>query len=671
MRPLLAALVLTLLSLPTALNAQEAAAAAGAPLRVGETAADSLPPEGSRVYVLDLGAEWFVSGHADQQTVDVVVEVTGPDGRPVARVDGPARGPERFQFDTEAAGEYRIEVSPFEEETGRFTLTVERAEPIATEPAARVDQLMWRFAGEDVPGGVVAVVRDGEIVFSRAYGLANLTHGVPFTTATLTNIGSTSKQFTAFAIALLAERGELSLDDDVREHIPELPEFDHPVTLRNLLTHTSGYREFLNLLALSGRRIDQGDYIDRDELIRIVQRQPELQNEPGGEWNYNNTAFGLLTIVVERVTGMDFPDWMEENVFAPLGMEHTVVRAHPHQIIPNSAQGYVPVEEGGWREAGDLGGAMGAGGIYTTVGDLAKWIDNLESGRIGGRGVIGWMTTRFVLTDGDTTDYGLGLMIDEQRGLRRIHHGGADIAHRSMLAWYPELDAGLITLSNNATFSGTIPWEVAEAFFGDAMEPEDAAVAGATAEPFDPESYDPEDFDDYAGRYELEEAPGFVLTFMREGDTLYTQATGQRRARIVPTSDSTFALVIVDASVTFHRDEDGEVTSLTLHQNGEHSARRLEEEPWAPSAEELDAFTGRWFSEEILTFYTLEMEGGQLVLRHPRFPGEVKLEPAKEDEFRGSFPVAEVRFERNEAGEVIALYASNGRTRGVRFEKVE
>lgn len=670
MKHVTVALLLTILASPI-LHAQEEPAREPTRLSVGQVLADSLPPEESRVYLVELGADWFVYGEADQQTLDVVVEVTGPDGERVARFDGPHRGPEPFQFDAEAAGEYRIEVDGrVEEETGRYTLVLIRAEPVASEPEARVDQLMIRYTRDDAPGGVVGVVRDGELVFARAYGMANLTHDIPFTTGTVSNIGSTSKQFTAFAIALLAHRGELSLDDDVREHIPELPQFDQTVTLRNLLTHTSGYREFLNTLALAGRRIDQGDHIARDELIRIVQRQPELQNEPGAEWNYNNTAFGLLTVVVERITDRPFPEWMAENVFEPLGMEHTVVRAHPRQIIPNSAQGYTPAEGGGWREAGDLGAAMGAGGIYTTVADLARWIDNLETGRLGGEDVIRAMTTRFVLADGDTTDYGLGLMIDEHRGLRRIHHGGADIAHRSMLAYYPTLDGGVVTLSNNATFPGNIPWRVAEAFFGEAMEPEGGEPAAGDAGDFDPESYDPEDFDDFAGRYELEEAPGFVLTFSREDDELHTQATGQPQLEIVPTSDSTFALTGVEASVTFHRNEDGVVESLTLHQNGDHLARRLEEETWEPSEAELEGFAGRYFSEEILTFYTLEVEDEKLVLRHPRWD-DVQLEPAGEDEFRGSFPVAEIRFERDGAGEVVALYASNGRTRGVRFEKVE
>ena len=641
-------------------------------LHPGRPVSDSLSSDDVHTYAIDLDAGQFVYGEANQKTVDVVVTLYAPDKSVITKIDGPAVGPEVLQFESETAGEYRIEVAPFEKAQGRYTIELQRVEPLAKTPEARVDQLMAAFDGDDVPGGVVAVIKDGEIVFSESYGMANLTHSIPFSVETRTNIGSTSKQFTAFAIALLEAQGKLSLDDDIREHIPELPDFGKTVTLRHLLTHTSGYREFLNTLALTGRRLDEGDFVARDELIDIVKRQPALQNDPGAEWNYNNTGFGLLTVVVERVTGETFPAWMKDNVFRPLGMNDTFVRSHQAEIISNSAQGYTPAEDGGYRNAGDLGGAMGAGGIYTTVGDLAKWIRNFETAEVGGDSVIQAMTAPFVLTGGDTTSYGLGLFVDEQRGLERIQHGGADIAHRSMLMYFPEIDGGVITLSNNSTFPGGIPQEVAEAFFEEQMDPADAEPAdteSATAEVFDPKSYDPQTFDDVAGSYALDAAPNFVMTFMREDSTLYTQATGQPRVEIVPTSDSTFKLLVVDASLTFHREADGSVTSLTLHQNGDHRAHRIDDAGDELTAAEYEAYAGVYYSEELEIYYALAMEDSALVLRHRRLD-DIKLNPTKKDVFSGGFPVAEVSFERDKDGRVTGFTVSNVRTRGVRFERV-
>ena len=656
---LLAALVVT-----TDVAAQDTALERGDALRASLNTGDTVR------YVLDTKSDYFVRGAVDQVSVDVVVRILRPDGRVVRTIDGPARGLERFQFETDAEGAYVVEVIPDEDETGDFVITLDRLEPVATDPEQLADQLLSAYDGEDSPGAVVSVFKDGKTIFSRAYGMANLSYGIPFEVDTRTNIGSTSKQFTAFAVMLLVERGKLSLDDDVREHIPELPDLGETVTVRHLLTHTSGYREFLNLLRMTGRRLDHGDFIDRKELISIVQRQPALQNSPGSEWNYNNTAFGLAAVIVERISGMTFPEFMAENVFGPIGMTRTMVRPSPEHIVEGKAEGYTPADDGTYREIGDLGGAIGAGGIYATVGDLQKWVENFSSAAVGSKQIFEQMMTSYVLINGDSTGYGFGLMIDEQRGLTRVHHGGADVAHRSMLAYYPEIDAGITTQSNNASFDGSIAFRLAEAFFGDYMDPEESATDDEESA-FDPSTYDAEAFDEFVGRYAMDARPDFILTFSREGDTLYTQATGQNRFEIFPTSDSTFAPTVVQASLTFHRNADGEVDAVTLYQGGaENHATRLAddaEEEWAPTTEDLGAFVGRYFSQEIETFYTVTLEDDRLVLQQRRM-NDRNLNPGAVDTFAGGG--MEVSFERDRDGRVIGLYMSSGRTRGVRFERV-
>jgi CubicO group peptidase (beta-lactamase class C family) len=533
----------------------------------------------------------------------------------------------------------------------------------------RVDRIMADYSGPATPGAVVAVVRNGEVVFQRAYGMANLTHGIPFTVETRTNIGSTSKQFTAFAIALLADEGRLSLDDDVRSHIPELPDLGEVVTLRHLISHTSGYREYLNALAIGGWRLEAGDHIDRDEVLTVVQRQPALQNSPGAEHNYNNTGYALLALVVERVTGEAFPDWIRQNVFAPLGMNATVVRADRRQIVPNSAQGYAPTGDDGFREVGDIPASMGAGGIYTTVGDLAVWMRNLRTAELGGRAVMDRMTTRSVLTTGDTISYAMGLMVSTLRGLDVIQHGGADAAHRSTFIYHPGLDAGLIVQSNHAGFDGTIPARVAEVFFGEHMEPRQDDGVAADPGTFDPELFDASSFDAYVGRYEFAARPGFILRFWREEDRLLSQATGQPSVELTPTSDSTFAVPVVRARITFHRDDAGQVTGLTLHQSGTHTAHRLPDES-EEARLDLSPYAGRYYSAEFETYYTVAIEDDHLVLRHRRRP-PVTLNHARDDEFTGGFPVAGVVFDRDDRGRVTAFRASNGRARDVVFVRTD
>ena len=492
-----------------------------------------------------------------------------------------------------------------------------RVRPGETDAKKLTDQLMSPYDGDDSPGAAVQVWRDGRTLYSRAYGMANLAYDIPFETDTRTNIGSTSKQFTAFAIMLQAERGLLSLDDDIREHIPELPEFEETITVRHLLTHTSGLREFLNLLMMSGRRLDHGDWIDRSEIIDIVQRQPALQNAPGAEWNYNNTAFGLAALIVERTSGQDFHVFMQENVFGPLGMTRTMVRPTPEHIVPGMSEGYTPGKDG-FRQIGDLGGAVGAGGIYSTVEDLQTWVQNYASPLVGSAEIFEQMMTSYVLSNGDATGYGYGLVLDEQRGLRRVHHGGADIAHRSMLVYYPEINAGITVQSNHGGFDSSVAFLLAEAFFSDAMESAD-----------------------------------------EEGEGL---------------GEGTFSLTSVGPSVEpsmlFLRNEAGEADGLTLNQNGQSDATRLngnEAAEWEPTAEVLADFEGRYFSEELETFYTLALEHGELVVHHRR-RDDANLTPVVKDTFTGGGLI--YSFERSGGSDVFGFYVANGRTRDVHFERV-
>ena len=529
-------------------------------LSAGRTVAGSISAGDTARYTFEAGDDYFVLGEVDQILADVDVRLLSPDGERLGNSSGPGRGAERFAARPPEAGTYTIELTPDEGESGDYTITLLRLEPLETDPKKLTDQLMSRYDGEDSPGAAVQVWRDGETLYSKAYGMANLAYGIPFATDTRTNIGSTSKQFTAFAVMLQAERGLLSLDDDIREHIPELPEFDHTISVRHLITHTSGLREFLNLTRMTGRRLDRGDWIDRSEIIDIVQRQPALQNEPGAEWNYNNTAFGLAAVIVERTSGQDFPTFMRENVFEPVGMTRTMVRPSPIHIVPGMSEGYTPGPDG-FLQIGDLGGAAGAGGIYSTLDDLQTWVENYANPRLGSAEIFEEMMTSYVLSDGEETGYGYGLSVDEQRGLKRVSHGGSDVAHRSMLAWYPEINAGITTQSNHAGFNSAVAYELAAAFFTDAMEPEEEADEEAAEGEFDPDDSDPEDFDDFEGRYFSDEVETFYDIVLEDGELVMKQ----RRlddATLVPGRRDTFSGG--GFSFRFERDRNDQVIGFYL-----------------------------------------------------------------------------------------------------------
>jgi len=659
---------LRLCTLSLAMASAVSASQAQSPLPLGRSLAGTVARTDTIRFTLSADSAHIVRIRVDQQPGNVALRLLGPKNTVVGAVNATSAGYEELHLVTRERGVHQVQVTAGDSTGGAFTLTLLMNEKLSGDPKRLADQLLAPWNRKDGPGAAVAVWRGGRTVFAKAYGMANLGYDVPFTVATPTNIGSTSKQFTAFAVMLLVEEGKLSLDDDVRKHIPELKDFGQTITVRNLLTHTTGYRELYNSLLLGGRRIDESDYVGREEYIPLVQRQPALQNAPGTEFNYNNTAFGLAAMIVSRVSKMPFDAFMAQRVFGPIGMTHTQVRADARVPVKGATVGYSRSATGVWRDLGDLGGSMGAGGIYTTLGDLERWAEHLANPKVGTKASIAQMMTPFTLKDGKSTGYGLGLFIDKQNDQKRVHHGGADVSHRSMLALYPDLGAGITVQSNDGAFDSSIAFRLAEAFFPELAPKPVVASAG-----FDASKYDAKKFDEIAGQYALDAAPAFVLTFSRSGDTLYTQATGQGKLRLTPTSDTSFAVMGVPASVEFSRDAaTKKVTGATLVQGGARQKATRQgvaaAAPWVPSAAELTAISGRYFSEELETFWEFAVSNGKPVMKQRR-SGEIALTATTKDTFSATGSIMVV-LERDRAGRVIGFYAGNGRSRDIRFERV-
>lgn len=535
-----------------------------------------------------------------------------------------------------------------------------------------VDSLMTQWDREDSPGAVVGVMKDGEVVFAKGYGMANLPHAVPNTAETLFNIGSISKQFTAFALALLEARGELSLDDPVREHLPELPEFDDVVTMRHLLTHTSGYRETYGMGWLAGVPPGQSRY-PREGALDVVQRQTELEFPAGSRWQYNSSAYVLLAMVIERVTGEPFPQWMDENVFDPIGMDRTVVEPDVEAVIPGAADSYTDAEGEGYLTAFGNRAYWGAADIYTTVADLAKWLENLDTGEVGGRAVQQRMRERFVLTSGHTLNYALGVSVKQHRGLERLQHGGSQAGYRAFLSFYPELDAGVVVMSNYDGVDATALGErVEEIFFGGRLEPverEAVATGGEDERPDAPQTASTETLDELAGRYQIPNGP--PLTIEQEGGRLRARVGDGDWFRLVPLSDTVFAVEAADAGasdrIVFHTSPDGRIESATAHING--GAIPVSRTQWSPDPNDLADFTGRYLSPEINTVYTLHVRDGRLVAEQG-WSSPLPLAPVEQDVFVGTTRPQRIEFQRDQGGAITGFRTSVGRTMEVWFEKL-
>ncbi|NIM48801.1 MAG: serine hydrolase [Gemmatimonadales bacterium] len=521
--------------------------------------------------------------------------------------------------------------------------------------AAQVDSLFADLTPH-TPGAAVLVVRDGKVLYQQGYGSANLEHGVPITTSTVFDIASVSKQFAGMAIAMLTEQGVISLDDDVRTHIPELPDFGHTITVRHLVHHTSGIRDWPGTLAVAGWRMD--DVISFDQILTMVWNQRDLNFEPGAEHLYSNTGYNLLAELVERVTGQTFREWTDANIFQPLGMTSTHFHDDHTEVVANRAYGYARAEDR-FRAVPNGLTALGSSSLFTTVDDLAKWVINLDDGRVGGRAVIERMYHRGTLNDGSRIAYAFGLGIGEYRGLKRVSHGGSWAAFRTVLMYFPEQHFGVVVLCNFSPVNPTRrAYQIADIYLADALGPRDPTTDPHEAEPV---RVPTDILDDYVGVYRL--GPAWYVTITRDGDSLMTQATAEDSFPMTARSDSTFWVQDYGAAIVFRRDSTGQVTHFSYRGM---SAPRVEAVQTA-GPEQFPEFEGEYYSDELGTSYTIAIEDGRLVARHRRH-GTIELTPAFQGEFRGSeWFLRAAEFYRDDAGRVAGMLVTNGRSRNLRF----
>ena len=317
----------------------------------------------------------------------------------------------------------------------------------------QVREQFARFATDSTPGCAIAIERGGTLLLARAWGMADLERNVPNTPATIFEAGSVSKQFVAAAVITLAERGRLSLDDDVRKWFPEMHDYGTPITIRHLLQHTSGLRDWGAVVELEGWPRGTRT-IDHRHVLEVIARQRELNHPVGARYSYTNSGYSLLTMLVERVVGESLVAFTRREFFEPFGMTHTTWRDDYARVVRGRAQAYALVN-GQWKLDMPFENPHGHGGLLTTVGDLMIWNRALAERRVGSRRVAEIMEDVGVLTDGRRITYGGGLTVDSVRGVREIGHSGATAGYRTHLARYPASGVSAAVLCNAGNASAT------------------------------------------------------------------------------------------------------------------------------------------------------------------------------------------------------------------------
>ena len=331
---------------------------------------------------------------------------------------------------------------------------VASAQQLSDSLATRVDGVFARFARPDSPGCALGIFQNGAITYSKGYGSANLEYGVPITPATPFISGSVAKQFTAAAIALLVDQRRISLDDDVRKYIPELPDYGTKITIDQLVHHTSGLRDFWALVQVAGMRFDDGYAVS--DVIRLAARQKHLNFPPGTEYDYSNTGYIALGLIVQRVTGKSLREFTTEQIFAPLGMTSTHFHDDHTMLVPGRASAYTPLPEGGYRINVWNNDIVGQGGLILTVNDLLKWDENFYTGKVGGPGFLELQLQQGKLANGKTLTYAFGLTVEQYRGLPLVEHSGSSGGYRTIVSRFPTEHTSVVALCNTTDANTTV-----------------------------------------------------------------------------------------------------------------------------------------------------------------------------------------------------------------------
>ncbi len=518
-----------------------------------------------------------------------------------------------------------------------------------------VSRVFAAWSATDGPGCAVGVARNGQIVFENGYGMANLELDAPITPASIFHVASVSKQFTAMAIALLARDGKLSLDDDVRKYITELPDYGHRITIQHLLNHTSGLRDQWDLLAIARGRFEENRITEAD-VLEIVARQKALNFVPGTEYVYSNTGYTLAGTIVKRVSGKSLRDFADERIFKPLGMTHTHFHDDYTMVVKGRTAAYTRGADGKWHVSLPNYDTYGATSLFTTVGDLLKWDANFAKPVVGDERLLRDMIASPTLTNGDTTGYGLGIFTEVYRGARLVGHSGGDAGYRTYLGRFPEHALSVTVLCNAAPANPVaLTRSVADVYIGTKLAPPEPPVTAAT-------TLTAEQLSRYAGVY-VNPTTGYATFITLRRDTLIVGRTAG--PVLVPLSERRFRMSGQPVEMEFT--PNGQLVQTVLAWPRRRPTTLERREIARPSRAELDRYAGSYYSEELGATYTVSATDSTLVFK-TRWATERTVRPLYGDTFGGDFLVT---FTRNRARRVDGMLVSTGRVRRVSFKRLD
>ena len=429
---------------------------------------------------------------------------------------------------------------------------------ISKEQINQIDSLFIDWNKPNHPGGSIGVMKNDKIVFSRSYGLASLEYLVPNSTETIFNIASVSKQFTAMGIVLLHIQGKLSIDDDIRKYLPELPDFGEKITIRHMLHHTSGLRSLHAMLALAGWRGD--DSRTNEDLYRFMNMQRDLNFKPGSEFLYCNTGYILMVKIIENITAEKFPAWMKQNIFEPLGMNHTYVENDYNRVVRNNATSYYQPTNGNFLREVEYWGYVGSGNIHSTTDDLLKWLNNFNDPQSNWEEPFKLMQTVDKLNDGSDNNYAFGLFINKYLDHDIIKHSGTIGGFNTYAGTCPEEKLSIVVLTN---FSSSSPDSKANQIYEILLPKLDADNSETVKKnnPIKPISLSNDELKKYESDYWNDKENYARKIYLRD-DTLRYFRSSTSESLIVPIGNDEFQMLTTAADLKIKFETNGKQKSM-------------------------------------------------------------------------------------------------------------
>lgn len=522
----------------------------------------------------------------------------------------------------------------------------------------KVDSIFEKF--NNSPGCVIGIIKNGEFVHKKGYGLANLEYNIPITTSTVFHIASVSKQFTGFAIHLLIQEGKLSLSDDIRKYLPEM-DFGDTVTIDNLIHHTSGIRDQWELLIAEGTSMD--DVITQNHVLDILSAQNELNHEPGA-WNYySNSNYTLLAEIIERISGESFAEFTRKRIFEPLGMNSTFFLDDNDIIIKNRAYSYRPDGRGQYKKEPLNFATVGATNLQTTLEDFAKWDRNFYTLELGGKKLMDEYLTKGKWRDGsEIKTYASGIRVRDYKGYKILTHSGGDAGYGSLYVTIPEIKLSLIFFSNlGSIWQHVSLWDILDMYIGYETD---------GGKQIDYITTSIENKSDYLGVY-----VGDHLTVNRivlKDNSSFIQFRENYFEDLSQISKDSLYIDSSGSVLVFTRNDKNEIIQFTY--DGDRVFKKLENKYL--SAEQLKDFTGVYYSQELNTIRQIKSKNsrmyfeGKNVSKDPLyFRDEDRFFTTNADEFYTA--LSTIRFDRNDDGEVIGYYLSTPMAHNIYFKKIK